>query len=454
VGQRVADQRAADQRAAAAREDGIQADWDELVHSLQHWQLDNAKAARARARGRVPDAGPADLLQRVQQMDEILGLADRLDEIRAEAAAMVDGDFDYASADRSYAALFRQRGLADEGEDAALVGARIHGSPLREQLVASLDDWAAATRDRARRAWLLEAARQAQPGEWSDRFRDPTVWDKPAALEQLAQEANVADLSPHLLAVLARLLRGNKADAVPLLTAAQQRHPEDFWLNFGLGNALRKAQPDEALGYFRAALALRPGCSAVYYNLGNVLKDKKRMDAARACFEGATQLDPTFAFAHNNLGLTLYEMKRLDDAIPCFERAIQLDPKGAKPHNNLGNVLVRQGKLDEAIREYRAAIGLDAGYALAHNGLGLALFSKGQPDEAIASFRNAIDIDPNYPNAHFGLGLVQLRLGRIAEARAATQRALDLLPTDDPLRKIAEQQLEHCERMLARPGVR
>jgi hypothetical protein len=46
---------------------------------------------------------------------------------------------------------------------------------------------------------------------------------------------------------------------VPLLSAAQARYPQDFWLNFELGWALCESRRfGDALGFYRAALALRP----------------------------------------------------------------------------------------------------------------------------------------------------------------------------------------------------
>src|SRR5262249_5173443 len=151
--------------------------------------------------------------------------------IRLRAATMVEGKPDLATADRDYAALFRERGLGVEGEDAKQVAARLRGSVLKAQLVAALDNWALATESPARRAWLLGVARRADPGAWADRFRDPAAWGRRAALEDLAREADVKRLSPALLAALGLALAGNGEDAVPLLKAAQRQHPGDFWLN-------------------------------------------------------------------------------------------------------------------------------------------------------------------------------------------------------------------------------
>src|SRR5262249_36539946 len=154
---------------------------------------------------------------------------------------------------------------------------------VREQLVAALDDWARLSQDAARGQWVLGVARRVDPDPWRDRFRDPALWKDRAAVERLAREAHVEALSPPLLTALGGVLKRRGVDAVPLLTAAQARYPNDFWLNFVLGDALREAQkPDEAIGYYRAALALRPETGTVYNNLSIALKNKGRLDEARA----------------------------------------------------------------------------------------------------------------------------------------------------------------------------
>jgi hypothetical protein len=52
-------------------------------------------------------------------------------------------------------------------------------------------------------------------------------------------------------------------DAEGLLRAAQARLPGDFWVDFLLGDVLyEKKRMDEAVGFYRAALAVRPGAVA------------------------------------------------------------------------------------------------------------------------------------------------------------------------------------------------
>jgi serine/threonine-protein kinase len=300
---------------------------------------------------------------------------------------------------------------------------------IRAQLVAALDDWAVATANPTRRAWLLEVARGADPGAWGDRLRDPAVWGKRAALEQLAREANAAELSPQLLAALGFVLMTSGADPVPLLTTAQERHPADFWLNFHLGYALVKAKrEEEAVGYYRVALALRPGTSAVHSNLGAALKDKGRLDDAIREYRRAIDFDPKCALAYTNLGLALQDKGRLDDAIQAFRTAIDLDPKDAPAHLNLGIALFEQGRLAEAGAAYRKAIDLKPDFAKAHVNLGNALSEQGRLPEAVAAFHKAIDLKPDDALPHYNLGIALLKQGRLAEAGAACRKAIELKP--------------------------
>jgi Flp pilus assembly protein TadD len=416
---------------------------------LQAGKLPEAELALVRAEGRVAGGGPSDLRERVRQMRTSLTLVGRLDRIRLNRATVVDGKFDAVSAEVAYALLFQEQGLAVERDDPAAAAARLHDSPVRGQLLAALDDWAVCTAKPARRQWLLDVARRTDPAAWAARFRDPAIWGDRAALERLAREANVAELSPQVLVALGHALGRTGADPVPLWTAAQQHHPGDFWLNFQLGNRLTASRPDDALAYYRAALAVRPDTCAVYTNLGNVLEARGRVDEALEANRRAVALEPQEAKCHYNLGNALKRKGRLDEAVTQFRRAIALDPKHARAHNNLGNALSDLGRLDEAVQAYHHAIALDRNDAKAHYNLGFLLYGQGRVDDAVREYGLAVTLNPRYAMAHGALGQARLRQGRFAEARDASRRALELLPPNHALRKLVTHNLRQSERLLA-----
>jgi tetratricopeptide (TPR) repeat protein len=224
------------------------------------------------------------------------------------------------------------------GDDPAAVAGRLAASPIREQLVAALDQCAltihVSHKDLAER--LLTLARQTAPDPgWGDRVRQLAVWGDRQALERLATEAPTAGLSPRLACIVGEGLRQKGSDlSLICLRRAQAQYPADFWLNFNLAHALSRAgNPAEAIGFYRAALAIRPGSSVVY----------------------------------NNLGADFTDQKRFADAIEAYGKAIDLDPKNAGlPYANLGRALYQQGKVAEAIEAFNKAIEIDSRLVIGH----------------------------------------------------------------------------------------
>jgi tetratricopeptide (TPR) repeat protein len=452
-----------------------------------HWG--EAQAVLDQARQVLGEAGPDDLRRRLEVAEAELALVRRLDAIRQSRATWVGRHFDYQTVERDYAAAFRDAGLGEVGDDEEAVAQRVRASGVAGPLVAALDDWASVVRDFDTGSWLLGVARRAAPDLWGDRFRDPAAWRDRRALRALADEAlrdggaKLDELSPPLLTALGRML-GEGAEAVALLGAAQRRYPNDFWLSLVLSNALHNTNKDEeALGYCRVAVALRPDAAAAHDNLGNALAAKQDLDGAIAAYRQAIELDPRRANTHSNLGVALRAKGDVDGAIAAYQKAIDIDPGHANAHDNLGNALHAKGDLDGAIAAHRQAIELDPRRANTHSNLGVALRAKGDVDGAIAAYQKAIELDPKDAKAHIGLGnalrdkqdldgaiaayqkAIELNpkgaiaygaLGRallergfFAEARTATRRSLELLPESDPLRQLASQQLQRCERLLA-----
>jgi tetratricopeptide (TPR) repeat protein len=407
---------------------------DKAAELRQQARWTEARVVLEQARDRVGPAVSTRMRRQVEQGITDLEFVDQLEAIRLRRATPVDGKFDNRTTEQDYAAALSGARLGTEQQGADAVATRVRGSSVREPLVAALDDWAAVTSDKKRREWLLEVARRADPDPWRDRFRDPKVWQDRATLEALAgelllDESHLAKQKPQLLVALGNVLREAKGDAVPLLTAAQALHPDDFWLNFSLGVALHDGnQPSEAIGYDRAAVALRPESPSVHTSLGAALRGTKRPDEAIRELRRAIALDPKFALAHTNLGSALRDTKRLDEATREHRTAIELDPKNASTHYNLGNALNDTKQVDAAIREFRTAIELQSNFFQAHFNLGIVLFDSNQLDEAIREFRTAVELEPKDAEAHFNLGNALQSTKQLDEAIREFRTAVAIEP--------------------------
>ncbi len=435
-------------RQRAEQRRGVESALEEVARLQGQGRWSEARAVLGQAKDRLGEGGPRDLREKLAQGECNLDLVARLDDIRLKRATLVEIGLHSAYADREYEEAFREAGMEEVGGDTDKAAAWVSHSGVRGALVAALDDWAGCAGNRSRRAWVLAVSRRADPDPWRNRLRDPNVWEDKTTLARLVAERDLSEQSPQLLAVLGYQLMLLGADPEPLWRAAQERHPSDFWLNFELGNFLtlssfsrsglvtprdlgfdfdldataeleaalaKPSMSGEAVGYYRAALAVRPRTPAV----------------------------------HASLGFTLYILGRREEAIAEYRKAIELDPKYGPAHDNLCTALRDQGKLEEAATECRQAIEFNPKDAHAHINLSAVLADMGRRGEAVAEFRKANELDPNIPLPQDESALTLLQQGRFAEALRSMRRCLDLLPDNHPQWRTAALHLRQCEQVLA-----
>src|SRR5213594_2385416 len=185
---------------------------------------------------------------------------------------------------------------------------------------------------------------------------------------------------------------------------------------------------DEAIAYYRRAIATQPDYAPAYNNLGTALREQKRIDEAVASYPQALQLQPEFATAHFNLANVLIEQGNPAAALDHFERALRMEPPSADVHSNLGIALALSGRVDEALHEFRQAIDLDSGSAKAYRNLGNTLASQAHWAEAIAALRRAVELDPNAAAVRYDLANALLESGNSKEAITEFRTTLRLSP--------------------------
>jgi tetratricopeptide (TPR) repeat protein len=322
----------------------------------------------------------------------------------------------------------------------------IQGRPsaMRHQLVGILQwcsSWAPFGEPK-QSPWLREVLLTADPDPWRQQVRQALFSRNQALVQKLAAEADVAKQPPAFLEWLAvdPLLKNN-AGHIALLRRAQQRHPQDFWVNIDLAGALERsvfptkrvqqvrgaALPvlNKAIRCYTAALALRPKDARVHTMLGAALWTTNNLEAASAHCRRAIELDPRLTPAYIILGHTLWARKDLTEAITCYKKAMELDPGDPVPHYVLGTRFSENGKLDEAIESFNKALRIDPKYVNSLGNLGVALYRKKEYQQAAVQFQKALDLDPRNAPAHEGLAMIAHRKGDLPNAIAAYNRALE-----------------------------
>jgi tetratricopeptide (TPR) repeat protein len=433
-------------------------------------EYEASAAVLQRAKDRLGDFVPPQMRERLSRSFDNLNLVTRLDDIRLERALVkpptevlgvlvmpaspttqsANQSSDEMSSGRHYQEAFRQAGIGVPGDEPAVAAARVKNSPVRGALVAALDDWAACAADREQQAWVLAVVRKVDPDPWRDRVRDPATWNDAEALGKLAAQAPINKESPQILAVLGARLRARQIDAEPFLSRVAAAYPNDFWANIETGNACLQSNAEQAAGYYRSALALRPATLSIHYALGGMYLGLHHFDQCIAEYKEAMRLVPGNAWCHNRLGVALqWKGGQDDEAIAQFRESIRLDPNIGWTHHHLAVSLERKGQLDQAAGEYKEAIRLFAEKRGEWKwDLRRVLMKDGRGSEALIAWKEELVGRPLAYDDWYGYAELCLFLGDQAEYRVARRDLLAQFATSkDPV--IAERVGRAC---LLLPG--
>jgi tetratricopeptide (TPR) repeat protein len=447
--------------------------WEQALAAVEQAQgVLRAGLAEGELQRRVDDVYREVQAALKQQSKEVKLLA-ALDHAHGLATLIHEGQWAKRAAAEAYARAFVEySGLDVRSASAPTLVDWLQRCPagLLGPLLEATEAWAVSAGQEGDRRRLMEVLERVVSDPWRHRLWATVKEPGTVRLRQLAEEAQGKRLPVRALLHLGITLsgRGDKASALALLRYAQAMYPDDFWLNFALGSVLydlKTQHPElleEAIGFYRAALALRPGSASVHLNLGAALEARKDLTGAIAAYEKALtldskyarahvnlgaalrnkkdlagaiaaarkalELDPNYAPAHNGLGAALGDKQDLAGAIAAFRKALELDPKLVDAHYNLGNVLLKKKDLAGAIACYQKALALDPKFVPAHHNLGLALNARKDVPGAIAAFRKALELDPKCVQAYHNLGRVLADKKDLAGAIATYHKALDLDP--------------------------
>src|SRR5262249_21718788 len=161
------------------------------------------------------------------------------------------------------------------------------------------------------------------------RFRNVNGKGTRNELNALVESPELGSLSPACIVLLGRaLVRAGAPDkAAEVLIAAQERTPNDLWLNVELGLLLRwRVRPPrlaESSRYWQAALALKPHCASAWVGLGTAIIDLPgQLDRAGAALQRAVDLDPNFYDNYNALGAYHLRKGNLARTVSLYRHAL------------------------------------------------------------------------------------------------------------------------------------
>jgi Predicted integral membrane protein len=193
-----------------------------------------------------------------------------------------------------------------------------------------------------------------------------------------------------------------------------------------------KERLEQAVGYFRGAIALDPefadaysGLAETYVNLANFgyITSIEGFEAANIAAQRALALNPRLAEAYTSHGYVLTSRREFDGAEKAFLRALDLNPNSALSHHYYSLLLAELDRTDEALEQNRDARAIDPLLTPAVANYGIILCQRGDLRAAEIELTKALSLEPNYALTLYWLGTVRAANGSYSEAHQLLERA-------------------------------
>jgi serine/threonine-protein kinase len=295
------------------------------LQKLGHWP--EARAALEVAPSLVGISAPEALRERLRTARADTDMVVRLEGVRLRLSegASVQGRVS-PTADQYYAEAFSSYGINLAATEPADAAARVRASHIRDTLLMFLHDWLYWAPE-ANRAKLRAVIDAADDDPWRRAFRDARATNNLEKLTELARAPGAAAQPPVLLSGLSGtlLVDGRADEAWALLREVQLGHPGDFWINYLAGLYLTQDHPHDAIGYFRAAVAVRPDSNQAYAMLSRALRDAGDGDGAIDALKKSVALHPSHSVIIDLLRV-LAPAGRLEEGRAIWEALLDSNP--------------------------------------------------------------------------------------------------------------------------------
>jgi len=180
------------------------------------------------------------------------------------------------------------------------------------------------------------------------------------------------------------------------------------------GNTLfNERKFDEALVIFQDFAAKNPAVYQIYFNIGDVYREKGEFDKANEQYliaqgmakEKADVVMQAKSFA--SLGEVCLRQEKFKEAGDYFTQSIALNPKDEILAYNVAEIFFGRNQTDKAIEYYKLATQIKPEWSEPYLKMGYAYLNKGDMKLAIASLNDFLARDPESPQAPVVKSLIE-----------------------------------------------
>jgi tetratricopeptide (TPR) repeat protein len=378
----------------------------ECERHLRDENAGKAGLALAEIDRRTLDGGTDDFRDRIERCRTDLAVLRDLDRIDDLRWATKGGHFRGSQgAVEEWPAAFERFGVVVGETRPGDAAVRVKASLVRDRLLEALDLWLVS--EPRRRFDLARVLELADPDWFRDSVRGALGAGNAEQVRRLAARDMATRQPPRFAAALGQVQEIPVERRGQILAEAARVRPGELGVLMAAGDIQPIDDPGTAAGraqWYRAAVAVRPGCVGAWNHLGIALYDLRDYTGAVGAYGEAIGIDPKFAAAHNNLGYALQALGEYGGAVAAFDRALALEPEFALAYNNLAWLLAtcpdaRHRNAKRAVELAGRAVALRPGDWSYRDTLAAGYAEAGDFDSARKTQLQAIDLLNAEPNA-------------------------------------------------------
>jgi tetratricopeptide (TPR) repeat protein len=187
-------------------------------------------------------------------------------------------------------------------------------------------------------------------------------------------------------------------------------------------------QYEEAIAFYKQALALNPTCAQIFFNLGQALYYAKKYPEALYAYKKTIQYKNDHYRAYIQMGKVMIDVKQPHDAIEPLKQGLKLEPNNPDARLLLARVYNDKHSFDQAINVVSEGLALEPGHINLTFELGNIYNMVNRLDESLAIYQDLDRQLPNNPSIIYNIAFTYKKFGYLDKALPYYNKVLELNP--------------------------
>ncbi|HLC07169.1 MAG TPA: tetratricopeptide repeat protein [Candidatus Babeliales bacterium] len=185
---------------------------------------------------------------------------------------------------------------------------------------------------------------------------------------------------------------------------------------------------EEAIAFYKQALALNPTSAQIFFNLGQALYYAKKYPEALYAYKRAIQYKKDHHRAFMQIAKIMIDVKQPNDAIDPLKRSLFIEPKNGDARILLARLYNDKHFFNQSIDIITEGLELEPDHINLRFELGNTYNLVNRLDESLAIYQYLDRLIPNNPSILYNIGFTFKKMGLLAESLPYYNRTLELNP--------------------------